>query len=242
MICHTIMPRSYRYLLRLAVTASLTVCVGCAALANDADDATSTEIQFDANASQLVENDSMRASLFVEVEDSTPSAAAARVTQVTNDALRTLRRDGALRVRTGTYQTYPTSEGGRITGWRARSELVIESEKIEQVSSAIASLSDTMQLSSVEFFPSVTLRDQVEMLLVDQAIKAFLEKARRIAKSFGAARFEVSKVEITSLGNGVPPMPMMRTMSAESSGVAPDFGAGTTRLSVSVAGTILIPR
>lgn len=213
-----------------------------AAQANDVGDGTYTKIQFDANASQRVENDSMRARLFVEVENSTPSAAAARVAQVTNDALRGLRKDADLRVRTGTYRTYPTSDRGRITGWRARSELIIESDKIDQVSAAIASVSDTMHLESVEFFPSTTLRDQVETVLIDQAIKAFRQKARRIAKSFGATRFEVLDAQVTSLGNGAPPGPMMRAMSAESSGIAPEFGAGTTRLSVSVAGTILIPR
>ena len=234
------MSRSDIYLLRLVVAACLALSTGCAALANDADEDTHTKIQFDAKASQLVENDSMRARLFVEVQDSTPSEAAAKVTEVANDALAVLRQNADLRVRTGAYRTYPTSNKGRITGWRARSEIIIESDKIAQVSSAIASVSDTMQLASVEFFPSTTLRDQVETVLVDQAIKAFLAKARRVAKSFGATRFEVSEAKVTS--NGVPPRPVMRAMSADSAGIAPEFGAGTTRLSVSVSGTILIPR
>ena len=236
------MSDSNRYLFQLVVAACLTVCLSAAARANEATEEAYTKIQFEANASQLVENDSMRARLFVEIEDSSPSAAAARVTRVTNDALRGLRKDGDLRARTGAFRTYPTSDRGRITGWRARSELIIESDKVDQVSAAIAKISDTMYLASVEFFPSTTLRDQVETVLIDQAIKAFRQKARRIAKSFGATRFEVSEANVTSLGNGAPPRPVMRTMSAESSGVAPDFGAGTTQLSVSVAGTILIPR
>jgi predicted secreted protein len=223
------------------VAACLALCTGGASLANCTDgDAVSTKIQFNANASQLVENDSMRARLFAEVQASTPSAAAAKVTELANDALEVLRQNSDLRVRTGAYRTYPTSNKGRITGWRARSEIIIESDKIEQVSAAIASVSDTMQLASVEFFPSTTLRDQVETMLVDQAIKTFLEKARRIAKSFGATRFEVSEVKVAS--DGVPPRPVMRAMSADSAGIAPEFGTGTTRLSISVAGTILIPR
>ena len=234
------MSRPDIYLLRLAVAACLALSTGCTALANDRDEDAYTKIEFDAKASQLVENDSMRAGLFVEVQDSTPSAAAAKVTQVANDALKALRQDPDLRVRTGAYRTRPISDKGKITGWRARSEIIIESDKIEQVSAAIASVSGTMQLANVEFFPSTTLRDQVETVLVDQAIKAFLEKARRIAKSFGATSFEVSEVKITS--NDVPPRPVMRAMSADTAGIAPEFGAGTTRLSVSVAGTILVPR
>lgn len=215
---------------------------GAVALANDSDENAHTRIQLDANATQRVDNDSMRARLFVEDQDSTPKAAAAKVTRITNDALRTLRKNAGLRVRTGAYRTWPISDKGSITGWRARSELIIESDTIEEVSSAIAGVSDAMQLASVEFFPSTTLREEVETVLVDQAIKAFLKKARRIASSFGATTFEVAEAKVTSPGIGAPPRPMMRAMSADSAAVAPEFGAGTSRLSVNVAGTIVIPR
>ncbi len=230
------------HLSRLAVAAiALLFAVGIASAADVADPAY-TRVQLDANASQLVENDSMRARLFVEVEKSTPTAASAKVTAAANDVLRSLRQDDNLRVRTGAYRTWPISDKGRITAWRARSEIIVESDNIERVSAAVAKTADRMQLASVEFFPSATLRDQVETVLTDQAIKAFLEKARRIAKSFGATQFDVSEASVTGLGDGPTPRPVLRAMSADAVVAAPEFGSGTTRLSISVAGTILIPR
>jgi predicted secreted protein len=214
---------------------------GCA-LANELEDGAHTRIQFDARAYQLVENDAMRATLFVEIEDSTPSSASSRVTRAANEALRQLRRDKDLQVRTGAYRSYPTSDKGKITGWRARSELIIESEKPARVSAAIESVSGTMQLSGVAFYVSPKLRDEVETVLEDQAIRAFLSKAKRIAKSFGATQFQVLEATVINEGGGSPPQPMMRAMAADAAAIAPEFGSGTTRLSVTVSGVILIPR
>lgn len=234
---------SAMHLLRIFFTTTLLMLfTSAAALAADFAESAYTKVQFDASASQLVENDSMRATLFVEVQDSTPNGASTRVTRAANEALRVLREDADLRVRTGAYRTYPVSDKGKISGWRARSELIIESDKLDQVSAAIEAVSRTMQLASVEFFPSASLREQIETLLVDQAIKAFLEKAQRIAESFGATHFAVSEASVTSLGDAPPPRPVMRAMSADAMASAPEFGSGTTRLSVTVNGAILIRR
>ena len=231
-----------RPLRSFAVTTLVIMFTSTTVLAADLAESAYTKVQFDANASQLVENDSMRATLFVEVQDSTPNGASRQVTQTTNEALRVLREDADLRLRTGAYRTYPVSNKGEIKGWRARSELIIESDKLDRVSAAIEAVSGTMQLASVEFFPSATLREEIETLLVDQAIKTFLEKAQRIARSFGAAHFLVSEASVSSVGDAPPPRPVMRAMSADSMATAPDFGSGTTRLSVTVAGAILIRR
>lgn len=229
-------------LLRLVTTVFLTLFVYSAAIAADCTAGTSPKVQFDANASQLAENDSMRATLFVEVQDSTADGASAQVTRTANEALRVLEKDPNVRVRTGAYRTYPVTDKGTIKTWRARSELIIESDQADRVSDAIAAVSGKMQLAGVEFFPSVALRKQVEDGLVDQAIKAFLDKAQRIAKSFGAHRFEICEVRVNNQTEGPPPRPLMRGMAAEAVAAAPEFGSGTTRLSVTVDGTILLRR
>jgi predicted secreted protein len=228
--------------IRLFVTTFLLLFTSTAALATDCSENSSPKVQFDASASQLAENDSIRATLFVEVQNSTPNGASAQVTQAANEALQVLQNDANLRVHTGAYRTYPVSEKGSIKAWRARSELIVESDQIDRVSAAIEAVSGSMQLASVEFFPSASTRKQVEDALVDQAIKAFLDKARRIAKSFEAERFEMCEASVTNLSDVPPPRPLMRAMAADSVATAPEFGSGTTRLSVTVTGTILIRR
>jgi predicted secreted protein len=214
---------------------------GGAALADD-DDRAFTRVQFDAQAMQEVDNDSMRATLFVETESSSPSGASSRATRTTNEALRRLQEDSNLRVRTGSFRTFPVSDKGKITGWRARSEILLESTDFERASAAIASASKEMQLSRVEFFVSPEMRETVESVLSDEAIAAFLAKARSIAKSFGATEFEVAEASVINQGGNAPPRPMMAAMSSDAPGRAPEFSGGTTRMSVTVSGVILIAR
>ena len=211
-------------------------------LADDETDRALTRVQFEANASQQVENDTMRATLFVEVEDNTPSGASSRATRAANETLRQLQKDSSLSVRTGNYRTYPVSDKGKISGWRARSEIIIESGNFSQASAAIASVSANMQLSRIEFFVSPALRDIAESGLTDEAIAAFLLKAKRIAESFGATQFHVAEANVTNTGGNFPPSPMMRAMSDDAPAVIPELSGGTTLMSVTVSGAILIAR
>lgn len=211
------------------------------AQSNDVVDAGHTRVHLDSHASREVDNDSMRATLFTEVEDSDATRASSRVNRNVNEALRLLKRE-KLRVRTGRFQTYPTSEKGKIVRWRARSELIIEGEEFERVSAAIGQISGSMQLSRVEFFVTQARRDDAETELADQAIKTFLKKAEQITESFGGSGFHVADVVVSSNGSVTPPRPMLRAMSANADSMAPEFESGTSRVTVSVSGSILIPR
>ncbi|HUU71723.1 MAG TPA: SIMPL domain-containing protein [Burkholderiales bacterium] len=209
-------------------------------LADDDDDL--TRVQFEAQASKPVDNDSMRATLFVEIEDDSPSGASSRATETMNETLRQLQKESYLRVRTGNFRTFPVNNKGSITGWRARSEIVIESRSFSDASVAIASVSSNMQLSRIEFFVSPALRDTVETELADEAIARFLKRADRIAKSFGARAFEVAEASVINQGSSAPVRPMMRSMAADAPAPAPELSGGTTNMSVSVSGVILIDR
>ena len=145
-------------------------------------------------------------------------------------------------MRTGSFRTFPVSDKGKITGWRARSEILVESKDFAAASAAIASASGNMQLSRIEFFVSSELRDTVEAVLSDEAIAAFLAKARKISKGFGATKFEVAEASVMSQGGDAPLRPMMAAMASDAAAVRPEFSGGTTRMSVTVSGVILIAR
>ncbi len=230
-----------RFLPFVAAFTLLTFFAGTV-LADDDDDRAVTRVQFEAHAAQEVDNDSMRATLFVEIEDNSPAGASSRATQATNETLRQLQEDGSLRVRTGNFRTFPVSDKGTITGWRARGEILVESKDFAKASAGIASASSNMQLSRIEFFVSSELRETVEAVLSDEAIAAFLAKARKTAKSFGAMEFEVAEASVMSQGGDSPVRPMMAAMASDANGVRPEFSGGTTRMSVTVSGVILLAR
>lgn len=235
------MGRSANQLIRNIVAAVPLAALCGGLVAAEPGDDTHSRIEFQVRQTQSVANDSMRATLFAEVSDSTPQTASATLAQITEQTMRKLERQPDLLVQTGSYRVFPVSDKGEITSWRARSEVVIESEQMARVGTAIAAVSDSMQLSAVSFFLSTLRREEVERDLTDRAIDAFLQKAQRVARRFGAERFYVAQANVVSDQGGMP-RPVMRAMAADAATVAPDFAGGETRLSVTVTGAILIAR
>jgi predicted secreted protein len=206
-------------------------------------DMTRTRVQIEARATAEVSNDTMRAILFAEMEDVDAAKLADRVNRVTGDAIRTLKSVSGIRVRSGGYHTYPVSERGKILRWRARSEAVVEGEDFKRVADAIARVQGSVQLADVQFFVSAATRARVESSLTQNAIKEFLARAQLVAEGFEGAGYHVAEAAISSDGGVAPPRPMaMRALSSESGVAAPEFEGGTTRITVTVSGAILIPR
>jgi len=207
-------------------------------------DMTRTRVQLEARASAEVGNDTMRATVFAEMEDADAAKLADRVNRATGDAIRTLKSVSGVRVRSSGYHTYPISEKGKILRWRARSEATVEGEDFKQVANAIGRVQGGVQLADVQFFVSAATRARVESSLTQNAIREFLAKARLVAESFEGGSYHVAEAAISSDGGlAPPPRPMaVRALSSESSVAAPAFEGGTTRITVTVSGSILIPR
>ena len=198
-----------------------------------------TRVQFDARAAMEVDNDSMRATLFAEVEDGDASRAAERVNRATRETVESLKRLSGLRIHTGGYRTFPVTDKGHIVRWRARSEVVVEGREFADVSEAIGQVQDRMQLAGVEFFVSPARRAEVEADLMQAAIAEFLDKAARVAQGFHGSGFHVAEASISSDSASPPPRPvMMRSMAADAA--APQFEGGTSRIAVAVTGTVVI--
>lgn len=208
--------------------------------AADAFDPTKTKVQLDARAAEEVDNDSMRATLIAEIEESDASRAAEQVNRASRDAVGQLKRYSELKIRSGAYSTFPITEKGRIVRWRSRAEVVVEGKDFARVSDAIARVQGRMQLGGVEFFVSPARRAEVEAQLTQSAIAEFLGKARRVAQGFQGSDFHVTEATVSSDGAMPPPRPMMMRSMAESA--APQFEGGTSTVGVSVSGTVVITR
>src|SRR5581483_10517083 len=189
-----------------AVLLSATPC-----LAHEAatDDMSRTRVQIDARASQEVENDTMRALLYVEMEDVDPGKLADRVNRAAAEAVRQLKAVSGVRVRTSGYHPLPGGEEGRIVRWRARYEWIAESEDFKRLSEGLGRLQGLAQLGGVDFFVSSEKREKAESELTEAAIRQFLHKAELVAKSFQGATYHVAEATVSGDGGYPPPRPVM---------------------------------
>ncbi len=206
-------------------------------------DARGTRVNLDAHASAEVDNDVMRARLFVEMEDADATRLADKVNRATNDALKLARGFTGVRAKTSGYTTYPVIDKEKIARWRSRSEISVEGEDFRRMAEAIGKLQAIMRLGAVDFSASPAARTRAEETLTQAAISEFLRKAELVTKSFKGTGFNVLEASVSADGSFLPPQPiMMKSMAATEAVTAPELQGGTSRVTVSVNGSILIPR
>ena len=196
-------------------------------------------------AAMEVDNDTMHATLYVEEEDANPVRLADNVNKVVAEAVKTAKAVSRVSTRTGGYQTYPVYDKTRIVRWRARSELMLKSGDFKALSDLVGKLQSTLKLGGIDFSVSPETRRKVENELTTEAIEDFKRRADLIARSFGARGYKVKDAAVNTDG-GVPPMPrpLLRVQSFSKAdgaeAAAPAVEAGTSRITASVNGTILL--
>lgn len=203
-----------------------------------------TKINLDSRATMEVDNDVMRALLFVELEDTDPARLADRVNRASGDGLKLARSFTKLRAKTSAYTSYPVTDKNKIVRWRSRSEISLEGEDFRLMAEAIGKLQAGMQLGAVDFSVSPAAGAKAEDSLTRTAIAEFLRKAELVTKGFGGGGFDVLEANVSSEGGYTPPprpMVMMKSM-ADSAPATPSMEGGTSRVTIAVNGTILIRR
>ena len=202
-----------------------------------------TRVNLDARVTAEVGNDVMRAGLFFEMEDTDTTRLADKVNRATNDSLKLARGFTGVRARTSAYTTYPVIDKEKIARWRSRSEISVEGEDFRRMAEAIGKLQAIMQLASVDFSVSSAARAKAEETLIQTAIAEFLRKAEQVAKGFKGTGFNVLEATVSADSGFIPPRPMMmKSMAAAEAVATPDLQGGTSRVTIIVNGSILIPR
>lgn len=200
-------------------------------------------LRLEASASREVSDDTAFAVFRIEQEGPQPGPLQSAVNRVLESALADLKRDAALVVRSGAYNTYPRhSRDGRIDGWRVRAELVAESTEVAAISRATATLSGRMSVGSVGFRLSQGARDRVEREITAEAAQNFRDKARAAAQALGYAGAELVEANYNTAS---PPMPVpMARARAELAveAVAVPLEPGRSRVTVTFSGAFRLAR
>jgi predicted secreted protein len=199
-------------------------------------------VSFQAQAAAEIENDLMRAVLYVEDEDASPPKLAERVNRALADAVRTAKSADGVKVKTGGYNTWPVYDKTRIVRWRARTDLIVEGADFRRVSELVGRLQATLRLGGIDFSVAPETRRKAEDELLAVAIGAFRDRAARVAEAFGARGWRVRDVSVNAEGGMPPPMPrvMMAAKAASADEVAtpPPVEGGTSRVVMMVSGTV----
>ena len=196
-------------------------------------------VELQAEVQRETGNDTLNATLYVELNDSDAARLAGALNHAANDALALAREFKSVRVRSGNNQTYPVYDRQqRLTGWRGRAELRLEGKDFAAVSALIAKLQASLQLGQIAFSISPELRKTIEDELIAEAIKAFRARADIARAALGGRGYKIRRIALQSGGGLAQPRVMFSRAAAAEAIPAPQFEGGTSQITVSVNGAI----
>jgi predicted secreted protein len=199
-------------------------------------------LSLNAQASTDVPQDVVDITLFYEQEASDPSSLTGTLNQHADQALQKAKGVSGVTARTGSFSIYPsTDRDGRISAWRGRTEVVLESHDFAAASKLAGQLSSIMQVGNVQFSLSPEAERAAGQKLTGQAIASFKQQASSAAQAFGYSGYTIREVNVGHSG-GVPPRPVMMMsmrsdVSAKAAAPVPVEG-GTSTVTVNVSGSV----
>ncbi|MCA7956726.1 hypothetical protein C6Q21_10605 [Burkholderia multivorans] len=200
-------------------------------------------LSLSSQASADVPQDIIHITLFYEQQAKDPGSLTSALNQRADAALAQAKGVSGVSAHTGAFSVYPsTDRDGKISAWRGRTEVVLESRDFAAASKLAGQLSNLMQIANVEFSLSPEAQRAAEQKLTTEAIKSFRARADEAAKAFGYSSYTIRDVNVGS-GRNVQPYPRMMAMAAApmdsakmSAPIAVEGGKAT--VSVTVNGSV----
>lgn len=200
-------------------------------------------LSLSSQASADVPQDIIHITLFYEQQAKDPGSLTSALNQRADAALAQAKGVSGVTAHTGAFSVYPnTDRDGKISAWRGRTEVVLESRDFAAASKLAGQLSNQMQVANVEFSLSPEAQRAAEQKLTTEAIKSFRARADEAAKAFGYNSYSIRDVNVGG-GRNVQPYPRMMAMAAApmdsakmSAPIAVEGGKAT--VSVTVNGSV----
>ncbi|WP_374728859.1 SIMPL domain-containing protein [Caballeronia concitans] len=203
-------------------------------------------LSLSAQASAQVPQDVVTITLFYEQEAADPSSLTTTLNQRAEAALREAKGVDGVTAKSGAFSVYPsTDRDGKISAWRGRTEVVLESHDFAAASKLAGKMSSSMQVGNVTFSLSPEAQRAAAQKLSTQAIDSFRKQAQAASQAFGYGSFTIREVNVGQSGAAPRPVMMMqaRGMSADAKMAAPmALEAGTTTVTVDVSGSVQMGR
>jgi predicted secreted protein len=198
------------------------------------------QVSFRVEVTREVPNDWVAATVGVDEEGNDAAALAVRVNRRMGEALALAKNAEAIEVSSGAYQTQPVYDRGKLVRWRARQDLVVEGESVEDVTALVGKLqAQGLLLRGVSFSVAPETRSRLEDELIVEALSAFRQRAGLIARGIGRRGWNLMSL---SIGQQRPPVPHFaqgRAMALEAAAdVPPALESGKSTVRVSIDATI----
>ena len=227
--------------------AVLTLTLGAfASLPALAEGVNYNQVSLRAEASQEVPRDLMIVTLYTEAQNNDSAKLAAEITTTMNNALNQAKQVKEVTLRQGSRNSFPIYDNKtqKITGWRERAELRLESTDFAALSKLTGELMQTLKMGNMQFTVANATRKTSEDALLKDAVNAFKARAQLASDALGGKGYKIVSLNLNSNGYPQPymrgAMMMKAAAPAMDSAPTPEIEAGTSEVSMSADGVIEI--
>ncbi|MGB3290836.1 MAG: SIMPL domain-containing protein [Burkholderiaceae bacterium] len=233
-----------KWLLALALGVAAAGFVATAA-ANDAGEGRHhgkwPQAQLQAEATAEVAQDTVTITLASEISDASQTAVAGALSKTLDEVMKQAKGHEKIKVSSGSYRIWPMNDkDGKISNWRGRGEIFLESTDFAAASELASRLSDRMPIANLRFFVSPALRAKQEEALLEKAGQAFRARAQALAAAFGYTGYDIKEIKLGGAGAHYEAAPRVMAMAAADKSARVPLEAGTEMVSVSIQGSIFL--
>ncbi|SFI87124.1 Predicted secreted protein [Pseudomonas guineae] len=227
---------------RLA-TALLLSATSLLSVTATAEDARYNQVALRAEVNQEIAHDLMHVTLYSEAQDSDPAVLAAQISKTLNASIAQARKVKGVSVSSGSRNSYPVydGKGQKITAWRERAELSLESADFSVLSKLTGDMLQTLKMGGMNFSIADDTRKTREDALLKDAVAAFKARAQLATEALGGSGYKLVSLNLNT-GGFQRPMPMrmesMKGAAMMDASVTPEIEAGTSQVSISADGMI----
>jgi len=194
-------------------------------------------VHLSAGAQTQIENDTVIATLFAQEEGSDAVQLANLVNERISEAIKLVKQHDVIKLQTSSYSTSPVYHKNKITGWRVRQNIRLESQDMTLMSELLGRLQQTLALQGINFTVSPDLKNRTDDELIGEALKVFEQRARNITQQLKRKNYKIVDIDISTAANHYTRR-NYEVAAMASKVAAPSIEGGEQAIQVTVSGEI----
>ncbi len=200
-------------------------------------------IHFNVSESERVDNDQVSITFRYVAQAPSGELVMQLINQKMQAAVRILKNFPQMETQTSQYQVRPIYNKKQIiTHWQGQQNLTITTANRTGLPKLLAQLQPYLNYQSMRFHVSKETQKEIKNKLLSRALKSYQNRAKQIARSFGADHFQLLETHIDS-----PNLPSpradnyLRAHAMSETASMPAMSAGKSEVRVHISGKIFIP-
>ena len=194
-------------------------------------------VHLSASAQTQIENDTVIATLYAQEEGSDAVQLANLVNKRINEAIVLVKQHDAIKLQTNNYSTSPVYHKNKITGWRVRQSVRLESQDMTLISGVLGDLQQTLALEGISFAVSPELKNSTDDGLIGEALMVFEKRAKNITQQLGRKNYKIVDINVSTSANHFARRNYEVAVMA-SKVAAPSIEGGEKTIQVTITGQI----